>query len=111
MSMSVEGRPNSLSLREDQVLQRVVAQKIIRGYALSFKVASGDTLLGFVTGLDEFWIQIWEIATKKLVLLHLANIVSVSETDTSIRDLDNNSRDTVRGFQTAMKFVSKDVVS
>lgn len=79
-----------LALVDDQMLERSLAKRIVRRVELKF-VCGKSEYTGFVTGLDDEWIQICTTYKQKCVWLNRMMISEMEETGRTLRTIAESS--------------------
>lgn len=103
----------NLSLEEDQLFQKFVGRAATKQHEVRFVSLDLD-YVGFVTGLDEDWIQLTLTGTDHKspdrlasTLLRLSNLSAVSETGRTVADLSENEAAQVRSFTSLFRKISQ----
>jgi hypothetical protein len=93
------------ALDADTMFQRSMAKRIQRFVELEFKTADSISYRGYITGLDEDWLQIFDRETSLNIWLNLCQLVSVSETGLTLRDsnLDDETKLLIENFTSAIR--------
>lgn len=97
--MSAIDTQQTVSLPDDEMWQSFVAIRVVRKSLLEFTTVNGEKVEGFITGIDDDWLQITTRHGLNAVLLHISNISKVMETGQKLMSLfesNEYSQDDVR---------------
>jgi len=75
-------------MEDDQMFHRTMIGRIARQKELIVTDSSGTSHQGFITGLDQEWLQLTTTLDQRLVLKNLMNVTSVEETGNTLRSVD-----------------------
>lgn len=77
----------SVALLHDSMFQRVIAKRVVRRSELIFHLLDGTTRQGWVTGLDEKYLQLTD-RDLTMQVVQLDKIVGFAETGTKFYEAD-----------------------
>lgn len=78
---------HTVSLSEDEMWQSFVAIRAVRKSLLEITTVSGDVIEGFITGIDEDWIQLTSRGNYEAILINLGNISHTKDTSKTLMGL------------------------
>jgi hypothetical protein len=94
-----------LSLHGDQALQRYLLKRVQYGREFRFHFKSDTCMEGFVTALDEYWIQISTNNDRdpQAYLLSIDAIQNISETGKGLQDYSEFFQEKIREYSKALR--------
>lgn len=95
----------TIALEADEGFQKFLARKIALEVELKFSVGR-STYLGFVTGLDEDWVQITTSDEQRAVLLNISSIDSIEDTGVKLNTASIEVATKIRGYARSLRAVA-----
>lgn len=104
--------PFTISLKRDVVFQKFLAKAILRECEVFFNTLDGESSVGFVTGLDNEWVQISSKERSvdgeyRSVLVQIVAIASFGETGQKLYKLDEKIQQDVHKWANVITNVSR----
>lgn len=78
---------DNFALADDHMFLNTLIHRIAKEKEVRFFTIDGTISEGFITGLDEEWIQITTTQNQTLVLINIMNITKIEETGESIKSI------------------------
>lgn len=83
----------TIKLSGDSLFERFVMRSIIMEAEVSLRVVNGDTINGFVTGIDAYWLQITDGEQTEQKMVRMGSIVSFTKTGRKISNLPKGKKE------------------
>ncbi len=93
---TVNIRRSDFALPDDTMFINTIILRVAKEKEVTFVTVSGLEHTGFITGIDDEWIQITTTKDRRLVLLNILNVESIEETGKTIRSVDLSREDKER---------------
>lgn len=84
MSIAIRDESTELALQGDKVWLRDIATAAAKELEVEIGLVSGSYVKGFLTGLDELWVQLTTSDERERTLINIQNIQSVKFTKKTI---------------------------
>jgi hypothetical protein len=78
----------TFALGDDRMFLNTLVHRIAKEKEVKLTMIDNVTRIGFITGLDEEWIQITTTEGQHLVLLNIVNISVIEETGQNLREME-----------------------
>lgn len=77
----------TFALRDDRMFLNTLVHRIAKEKEVRIVSIGGVERVGFITGLDEEWLQITTTEQQNLALINIVNIIVLEETGNSLRTM------------------------
>lgn len=84
--------PFTVALPGDSMWQRAIAKRVVRKVEVSFALLDGTSISGWVTGLDENWLQLTD-RRLEMHIISLDKVVALTETGFKFHEVDFTPED------------------
>lgn len=94
-----------LPLTSDTMWLRTLATRVIKENEVEVYTDSGETHVGYVTGLDEMWLQITTTGKRECVLISIQHIVTIKYPRSTLdkSGLSEQVKSSVRNYSYAFR--------
>lgn len=96
----------NIALSGNELLQKFIARRVAKELEVSVTYSTGGEVTGFITGLDEDWLQVTSTRRLSSVLINLSTVGTIQSTGRHLRDLPPRDREKVKGYLFAIKKTS-----
>lgn len=94
---------SQMVLPDETYFEKFLATLIAKEYETRILTDAGDEFVGYVTGLDQKWLQVTKSSDLKASLVRREGITEIVGTGVSLRDVPDEEQSKVRGWAYAIR--------
>lgn len=101
----------SIRLSGETLFERFVIQTILLDSEVSIRISSGSMIKGFITGIDEHWIQITDSQKFTSKMIQISSVQEFLKTNKRISGLPKDQKDKMKAMTHALRNRCREVSS
>ena len=96
----------SIMMKDQQLMEKFLRARLRKEQEFEFRT-SEEIVVGFLSAVDEEWVQVCETDTLDAWLLRIENLLSVKTTSRTLEDIESRNRKEIRRFCGMMFKIAK----
>ena len=99
----------SIRIQGEGLFDNFIVRTVLLDSEVSVRLHSGTVVKGFITGIDEGWLQVTETQKSNPMMVQLSTIQELSRTGRRVANLPKDSREMVKSMTHAIKNRCRDI--